>query len=311
MAKKKKKNSRKEQQEDAQINKTVEQERAADEARATEQANRFYGEGSLGRLDTPDRVGLIPPAERIATVSTDMAGGQQNIADAEQAYRDSQVRDAYVQDALDRMQAGLGGFSESEMQSLRAIGQRDITTGTQTASRALRGEQAAAGVTGRSAVRDQQRLAQQDRALRAQLGTNLMAQQIGERGRRLTEFGSFAQGSADSMAANRARMLEQLLGARTNVADYTLRAQDMNRLIGGQNAENAYNTNVFNAGIQEGNITRGQATALENLNRQSQELAGRIGIYYGEQAADVGRRAEVRGRRRGREALAAARRGVR
>lgn len=310
MAKKNKNKNKGRANEDAEIQATVDAERTRDEARARERANEFYGEGSLGRLGEQPEVAGIGQAERLSSVSTEMAGGAQNIADAEKAYADSQVRDAYVQDALTRMQAGLGGFTDSEMQTYRAIGQRDINTGTATASRALRAQQAAAGVTGSSAVRDQQRLGREDRALRAQLGTNLMAQQIGERGRRLGEYSEFARGSAQDMAANRGAFLERLLGARANVADYTLRAQDQNRLIGQANVDNALNWGMANTGIAERNLARNREIALENLGRQERELAGRIGTFYGEQGADVARRGEVRGRRRAKEAMGIARRGV-
>lgn len=311
MAKKKKKGGRSSQQEEADIQATMEAEKARDEAAARTEMDRFYGgEAPLGRLPGQPDVAGIGQAERLPTVSTEMQGGAQNIADAERAYSDAQTRDAYVQDALTRMQQGLGGFTDSEMQSLRAIGQRDINTGTATAARALRAQQGAAGVTGSSAVRDQQRLSREDRALRAQLGTNLAAQQIGERGRRLTEYSGFARGSAQDMAANRATFLEQLLGARSNVADYTLRAQDQNRLIGQANVDNAYNYGIANTGIAERNLARNREIAMENLSRQDAELAGRIGSFYGSQQADIARRAEIRGRNRSREALGIARRGV-
>ncbi len=306
-----KKNSRADQQEEAQIQQTMETEKARDSAAAQEEANRFYQPNSLGRLEQQPDVAGIGQAERISTVSTDMAGGAQNIADAEKAYADAQVRDQYVQDALDRMQAGLGGFSESEVQSLRAIGQRDINTGTATASRALRGQQAAAGVTGGSAVRDQQRLMREDRALRAQLGTNLAGQQIAEKGRRLGEYGTFARGSAQDMAANRSTFLQSLLGTRENVADYTMRAQDLNTRIGQSNIDNAYNYGLANTGIQERNLARNRETALTNLLQGEKEMAGQIGAYYGSQQADIARRAEIRGRNRSREAMNIAKRGVR
>ena len=254
-----------------------------EEAHAAQESTRFYTDNALGRMQA------LPKVQQVGTT---MAGGAENIANAESAYAGAGTRDAYTEDALKRMQAGLGGITSAENQALLEQGTRDIQQNEATALRKMRADQGEAGMTGSSAAAQRQRLYAQTNAQKQQQQSNLIAANVAEKGRRLTEYGSAAQASENALSAAKDAALGRLLGARSDVAGYTQKAEALNQ-----------NADVYN-----------QAASKEvsqfNIGQGEKELAGRIGSYYGDIGTSEARLAANRANTIAQQGLKIAKKGV-
>lgn len=242
---------------------TADQQRAEDEARARALEEEYYADGSLGRIATPTAV---------STVSTEMGGGAQSIAQAEDFYNKAQQKDQYIEAALQRGLSSLEGFDAAENQALKSSAIRDIRADSASSQRNLRQSYGEAGVSGMAAARGLRR----DRlATERKVGsalTDLATSNINAKQAALNAFSSQAQGAYGAYQTAQGNALGTLLGARKDVADYRLGAEKTN------------------AEIQAGNVTRGVATDQYNLDQAAAERAGRIGTRFGSMGVDEARR---------------------
>ena len=283
-----------------------------EEAHADVESKRFYTDGALGRLQSPTAISGIDASQypNVREVSTQMAGGAANVSDASGAYAKSQTRDQYVQDALTRMQAGLGGITAPENQALLEQGQQQLRQDEASTLRRMRGEQGAMGMTGSSAAAQRNRLYAQTNQQKQQMTSNLIAQNVAEKGRRLTEYGGAAQASATQMASAQDAALARLLGARENVAAYQQKGEQLNQLADQSNFENRYKVANTNLELGKYNQAYAQETNKYNIGQGEKELAGRIGSYYGDIGTSEARRTTKAAEKLGREGLRVAKGGV-
>lgn len=308
--KKKKKTLSSDQKEDRAIEKKVDKEAAADEAAARSKSTEFYKDGVLTRLEAPPQVAEIAAPKEIEKISNVMPGADQSIAQAEDAYAKAQQRDKYVEQALANLQAGLGGYASAENQALRAQLSRATRGTTATMLRALKGSQAAAGVTGDSASGQAMSVLKAAASDRATQETDILTKNVEEQRLRGTAFANAATNADQVMRTAQDAALQRLLGIRTDVANYGQRADIANQGAEGTNITNALTAAVQNSGIQRGNLDAIRDTAIFNAGQSEKEMAGRQAAYYGEVGARATRRADIANRGLARRQLAAAERGV-
>lgn len=284
---KKKKNDKGTSAGSAQTMKEAGRRRTEAEKHAGDEANRFYTPGSLGRL-TPDApIGMATPGGATPLINTMMPGGQQSIAQAESAYNQAQMLNPYVEQALQRHLAGLGGISAPENQALREQAQREIRGQAKTATRNMRAFQGEAGVYGQTAANAYGRISNETRQALAQQETDLLARNVAEKGNRLASFSGAAQAAYGTQtdAANTA--LKNLLSARGDVANYQLGAEKTNADIGTANNQTALEYAKLNRDTAASNRDYTTNVNTYNLQAGERELSGRAGTFYGDQASQI------------------------
>lgn len=234
-----------------------------DYARGEGLANKFYAPGSLTRLDA---------GEDIAPISTDMAGGAQSIAQAEDFYNRSQQEDPFIKAALQRGLQSLEGFDSAEGQALKAQALRGIKSDQATSQRAMKQAAGDSGVSGAAAARALRRSRMEDSRQVGSAMTDLAVANIGAKQSALTNFGNMAQNAYQGYQTAQGNALGTLMGARKNVSDYRLAADTANAEIGNTNA------------------TRRLQVGQHNAEQDAAERAGQIGTIFGSMGVDEARR---------------------
>lgn len=284
--------------------------RTADEASAEQRAKKFYSEGTLGRMGTPDAVQRINPTTTVRDISNTNGGLNQSIAQTQQAYEESKVRDAAVADALSRMKDGLLGFNTPEIQAMREQGRREIQSQGKNTERSLLQYAGAAGLSGQSLASEMRRT---KRAVQQDIATqevDLIAANAQEQRARLGDYGNFANTAYSTQTAAKDAALGRLLGATSTAADYTLSADKSNQAADTTNASNQIDVAKVNAGIDETNINNKTGAEKYNLDQREKELAGEVGIAIGDPAVSAAYRDKIIQEQLAREQIAAAKKGV-
>ncbi len=109
-----------------------------------------------------------------------------------------QQRSAEVQDLLARQKAGLEGYSAPEVTAMREQASREADRAYQANLRQLATQQARSGVRGASAAAQLANLGTARQKEAMQLEQDLMLQNIGEKSRRLSEYGQNLRGVEDT-----------------------------------------------------------------------------------------------------------------
>lgn len=313
MAKKKKdpnKTPKGDKNSDARYDERVAAIRARDEAKAREFANEIYGPGSLGRSEAPAPVANVANPEKIGMISTDMEGGQQSIAQAESAYNQAQIRDQYVQDALMRMQQGLGGYNSQEMQAMRAQGARAIAGNTQTALRTLRGAQGAEGVTGSGAASAQAKILREGQRARGAQETDLIAKNAEEQRLRLGQYGDYAGNAYKDHEAVKSEALQRLFGIRQDVSNFRQTSEIQNQGAQQKNIENTMDTNRYNTDINKYNVENARENARFNIGQAEKEKSGYLGAFTGDQQVTEAMREKLKQEELSKQMIGIAKKGV-
>lgn len=208
------------------------------EERGRKLGDEFFSEGALGRLD--------------ATRTADDAAA---IARREEQYESSKKEDPRVTEALKRMEAGLGGISAAENQALRESMVREIRGQTQTDMRDLRAFAGASGMGNKGIATGQMMaLMQREAMARASAESDLVAKNVQERARRLTEYTQAAQ--------------------KQQITNATLQQSALDRL----------NADVFR--VEQAETGKEQF----NIGQQNKETAGRLGSIFGTISSDIASR---------------------
>lgn len=226
-------------------------------------ADKFYAPGTLTRIENP---------AAIPGIDTEMQGGAQSIAQAEDFYNKSGQRDEYIDAALRRGLDSLQGFDSAEGQALKAQALRGIRSDQATTQRANRQAMGEAGIGGAAALRLNRRSQLDNSRQVGSAMTDLAVANINAKQSALNSFGNLAQGAYGAYQGAQNNALQTLLGARTGVANYRLGAQTTNADIAGQNAN------------------RGLEVQKANADQQEKEISGRIGTIFGSMGVDESRR---------------------
>ncbi len=264
-----------------------------DEANGRRLAEEFYGAGSLPRQQAPNAIGKITLPGMITPISTTMEGGAESIAQAEDNYNKSRVRDQYVEEALKRGMASLSGFDAPENQALKAQAVRGINSNAATAQRSMQQQNAANGVTGLAAQRLQRQLQMDKQKSIAGANTDLAVANLKEKGVRLDAFGNLANTAAVNQAGIQDQALARLLGIRNDVAGYTQKSQLANQDAERVNASNTIDVNKSNADIEQRNIDNSVANQTYNDQQAEKEKSGYIGTMTGQMGVDEARRQQA------------------
>lgn len=306
MAKKKSKSSK----QTAKKERVKEEARVAkQEAKATEESQKFYKPGSLGRVEAPGAIARIGEPERVGAIDRNAAGAGQSIAQAESAYNSAMQENPYLTAALQAGQNSLQGFSGPEYQALLERATRGINSSQATAMRGLRQYQGAQGVTGSSAGRAKYQLLRDSNIAKQQATSDLLAQSAQDMASRIANFGQMANSAYSNYADARSTALGQLMGAREYGANYNLAVDKANQGAQQQNISNTLDYGKQNTTIDQTNIENARAAALANLEQEEKERAGEVGSYYGSIGTQEARYQARQANERAREANRAAARG--
>lgn len=266
------------------INAKVKEQRAADTASAEEKAGRYYGEGSLPRIAAPEKISAVGPASKVRDIARESAPINASIAQSQQHYEESKVRDAHVTEALNRMKEGLAGFNTPELQAMREKGRREVQAQGKNTERSLRQMAGANGLTGQalaSEMRRTKRAVQQDIAGQE---VDMTIAQAAEQRTRLGDYGTYANDAYKSQEAVKDAALGRLNTQQTAAGDYALNADKANQGADATNASNEMEVNSTNAEIQGKNIANTTANAITNADQVEKEKAGYVGIAIGDPA---------------------------
>lgn len=288
----KKASARLSKQEEANYSKAQEL-RTRDEAAAEVRAKKYYSEGSLPRISAPAAINKMGPVTKVRDVANTNTNLNQSIAQGEQAYQEAQIRDSYVTDALNRMQAGLAGYNTPELQAMREQGRREIQSQGKNTERSLRQYAGTAGLTGQalaSEMRKTKRAVQQDIAGQE---VDLTVAQAAEQRARLGQYGDFSNSAYSTQANVKDAALGRLMGARGAAAEYALTADKANQGADSTNAQNEIDVGKTNIGVESSNITNTQATEIANAGQREKELAGEVGIAFGDPAVSAAYRDQL------------------
>ncbi len=150
---------------------------------ATDLANRFFGEGSLGRVN--------------------------------------EIRPDAVQEYLDRYRSSLEGYTAPEMQAQREQAQRGIDTQYQTGLSQLAKQQARSGVRGAAAGAAARNMDRARMGEQQNLEQGLFVRNADERQRRLGEYATRLEGARTDELNRRQINLDQIAGERAgNLSTY-------------------------------------------------------------------------------------------
>lgn len=282
----------------------------SDEERADIISRETYGEGTLGRQEPVAQVDPLGEIGDMREVSTEDAGLSRNITDAEGRYAETAQRDAYVEDALKRMQGGLGGITAEENAALLDAGRRDLQSGEATAMRNLRGLAGASGVSGRSLGRMAGDVAGQRLQAQREMQTDLIARNVQEKARRLTDYSAAAGSASRDYNATRNEILNTLLGTRGVAADYRASGERANQQRDARMIEFGMSRDDQQFARDQYNINRSEDAERYNIGQREKEKAGEIGIRYGEIGLDMSRRAQDYANRYAKDTIDIAKRGV-
>ncbi len=156
---------------------------------ATDLADRFFKEGSLGRVD--------------------------------------ESRPAAVQDYLNRYREGLGGYTGAEQQGQLEQAQRGIDTQYQTSLGQLAKAQARGGVRGAAATRQQSNLDRSRMGEQQNLQQDLLVRNADEKQKRLGEYAQSLEGARSDELDRRKLNLDQLASERAGSAGTYFNALDL------------------------------------------------------------------------------------
>lgn len=303
-----------------QINRQIRRERRGDEKHAEKESDKFYGEGSLGRLGDYGEVEGIGEAgqvsERSGTVNVrdvsaeDKAAGK-TLSAREQEYEKSKSKDAYMQDALKRMQGGLGGYDAAENRALVEQAQAGGDEDSKMAMRQLQMSQGSAGQTGDAAMSQRAGILRNQALGRQMARQDVLGKNIAEKSRRLESYAGYGAQSKQVYDQARQGALDRLSQDRTQQQKLGLEAQQSNQAadvanqkaelgynqLGQQgeefNQDNAYRYGTANQDADMYNQNFARDTDVYNLGQQGAEKAGQVGTYYGDQAATNARRGQI------------------
>lgn len=313
MAKKKaskKKDDSKLSSEDKKLTDRVTALRAVDDAAATTKANKFYSEGSLPRLSTPEKIGEVGAATRVRDISRESAPINASIAQSQQHYEESKVRDAYVTDALTRMQEGLAGFNTPELQAMREKGRREVQAQGKNTERALRNLGASSGMSGQALANEQRRIKRGVQSDIAGQEVDLTIAQAAEQRARLGQYGDMSNTAYTSLQAAKDAALGRLNTQQTAAGEYALSADKANQGADATNADNEIAVGKTNADIQGKNIENTAANEAANALQREKEISGAVGITTADPAVTEAYRSRIVQEQLAKEQIAAAKTGL-
>lgn len=211
--------------------------------------NQFLQPGSLGRVDE------------------NLAGSEQNLGRYGELYKKASTRDPMQTDVLNRMQAGLGGYTSPEYQAQREQQMRGMQSNYATASSQLARAQARGKVYGAAGAAQQANLAASTQQSKDNLEQDLYIKNIDEMNRRNLQYGQYGRELNTEEFDRQAGATKAYGDEENRLRQEELERQKIN--LGQANAETA---------AQIGAFTGAGATALSQQNTKESQRISREGI---------------------------------
>lgn len=213
--------------------------------------NKFLPEGKLGRVST-DVAGL---------------GGENSLRRYSDLYNSVQGRDAIQTDVLDRMKAGLGGYTSPEYQAQREQMQRGVNSNYLTSAGQLMRAQSRGKVYGAASTAQLSNLQRSTQNQKDQMEQDLYIKNIDEMDRRNMEYGKYGRGLNEEEYGRRSEATKLYGDEGRKLRDEELERQKIN--LGQSNAELAAQIGAFTgAGAQsiaKQNNKKAQQIQLKSL----------------------------------------------
>lgn len=207
--------------------------------------------------------------EPLGRVSTDVMGmgGQNSLQRYQNLYNSTQGRASEQTDVMNRMQAGLGGYTSPEYQAQREQMQRGLNSNMATSSSALARSQARGKVYGAAASAQQGNLIRGAQDTKDNLEQDLMIKNIDEMDRRNLQYGEYGRQLNQEEFDRRADATKGYGDEGANIRNETLDREKIN--LGQSNATLA---------SQIGAYTGAGATALAQKNTEEGQRISEKGI---------------------------------
>ena len=218
-----------------------------------ERGAQIFGPGSLGRLQPSQLQNIIDQAQQTAPLAQRLG-----------------AEGATAQDILARRQAALGGLSAPENQALREQATQGLNRRTQTALRALRGQQGATGITGGTALAQQADILRGQQQAQAGLERDLLLENVAQRQRALDALEATQQGQFQQGLTGQRQALQDFLAAQqaeTGIQQFNI-GQEGREAFGRLGTELGFGgleAGLAGAGVQGALAERGQDLAARQL----------------------------------------------
>lgn len=211
--------------------------------------NKFLQPGALGRVQTA------------------LPGSENDLGRYQELYNSTSQRDPMQADVLNRMQAGLGGYTSPEYQAQREQMMRGVQSNTATGLQQLAKSQARGKVYGAAASAQAGNLLTGAQQSKDTLEQDLMVKNIDEQQKRLTEYGQYGRGLNEEEFGRRANATQAYGDEEGRLRQEELDREKIN--LGQTNAELA---------AQIGAFTGAGGLALQQKNTEESQKIQRKGI---------------------------------
>jgi hypothetical protein len=216
--------------------------------------NKFLQPGSLGR------------------VSTDV-GGENSLKRYSDLYGSVQGRDPVQTEVLQRMQAGLGGYTSPEYQAQREQMQRGVNSNYLTSAGQLMRAQSRGKVYGAASTAQLSNLQRSTQNQKDQMEQDLYIKNIDEMDRRNMEYGKYGRALNDEEYGRRAEATRLYGDEGRKLREETLDREKIN--LGQSNAELAAQIGAFTgAGAQS--IAKQQNKKSYGLQKKGIDIVARM-----------------------------------
>lgn len=206
------------------------------------------------------------PEGALGRVSTSLAGGPETMQRS-QVWLKEAGASPEEQLAIQRMQAGLGGYTSPEYQASREQMMKGQQSNFRTSQAQLAKAQARGKVYGAAGAAQQANLAAASQASKDDLEQQLMVKNIDEQRSRLKEFGDYGAGVKTRAFTRQGDATKYTNEAEAGLRSETLEREKLN--LGQSNAEIAARIGLF---------TGGTGTALQKAQNKAAQTIQKQGI---------------------------------
>lgn len=209
-------------------------------------------------------MGQFLPEGALGRVSTNLAGGNESLQ-RQQAWLKASERSPEETMAIQRMQAGLDGYTSAEYQASREQMMKGQQSNFRTAQGQLAKAQARGKVYGAAGAAQQANLAASAQASKDDLEQQLMVKNIDEQRSRLKEFGDFGAAAKSREFTRQGDATKSYNETEAGLRQETLDREKLN--LGQSNAEIAARIGLF-TGAGGTALQKAQQKAAQSIQKQ-------------------------------------------
>jgi len=207
----------------------------------------------------------------LGRVNTNPLGAEQRLERNNALQTEYGSRDPMQTDVLNRMQAGLGGYTSPEYQAQREQMMKGINSNMATSMSQLAKGQARGKVYGAASTAQQRNLITGTENSKNDLEQQLYVKNIDEMQRRLTDYGTYGRELTGEEYGRKSEITKNYNDESSRINDQELERQKIN--LGQANAETAAQIGAF-TGAGGTAISRAQTKAAQKLSREGLRKLG-------------------------------------